>query len=150
MRQWILMSTALLATACAGSNPAAPIDFSLQLAETSPSAGLYEAADPVTGSKVWLHGTPLLTNADVERASVTRDEHGMSAVEIWVVESARPRFREATRNHMRKPIAIVVDGKVAVVAEIKSVLSSRFVIAGRYTPEEAAAVAAGITASRRP
>jgi SecD/SecF fusion protein len=53
-------------------------------------------------------------------------------------------MREATRNHLGKPVAILIDGEVVAAPTIKSPIGEAAVISGDFTQSDAQRIASGM------
>ncbi|MFT3879559.1 MAG: hypothetical protein QM703_07860 [Gemmatales bacterium] len=121
-------------------------------AETKLGKGLVEAV--IQGKKeekVYLHPNAELTHQDIESAFV--DSFGSSANEYMVQvaftkEGAR-KMTALSKEHLHKPLAILIDGKVVSAPVIASELSNGCVIAGNFKKEEAERIAKQLSAQRK-
>jgi preprotein translocase subunit SecD len=53
-------------------------------------------------------------------------------------------MRQATSAHVGRPVAIVIDGKVAIAPVVRSAISNSATMTGDYSQAEAEAIAEGI------
>ena len=116
----------------------------IRLAETQPGAGLTEATIPASGQKVYLHESSVITNADVIDAHVEPDANGRPSVAIRVTPDAAVRLENATREHIGKPMAVIVNGTLVSAPRVDGVIRERVAIFGYYTQAEAEQIAAGL------
>ena len=116
----------------------------MRLAETAPGAGLTEATIPASGQKIYLHESSVITNADVIDAHVENDVNGHPSVAIRVTPDAAVRLENATRDHIGKLIAVLVNGTVVSAPRLTGVLRQDAAIFGRFTQAEAQEIAAGL------
>ena len=117
----------------------------MRLAETEPGVGLTEVTIPASGQKIYLHESSVITNADVVDAHVENDVDGNPSVAIRVTPDAAVRLENATRGHIGKPIAVLVNGTVVSAPRLTGVLRQEAAIFGRFTQAEAEQIAAGMT-----
>ena len=117
----------------------------VRLAETQPGVGLTEATVPASGQKIYLHESSVITNADVIEAHVESDVNGNPSVTIRVAPDAAVRLENATREHIGKPLAILVNGTVVSAPILRGVLRQDAAIFGTFTQAEAEQIAAGLT-----
>jgi len=117
----------------------------MRLAETQPGAGLTEATIPASGQKIYLHQSSVITNADVIEAHVENDVNGHPSVAIRVTPDAAVRLENATREHIGKPLAVLVNGTVVSAPTLRGVLRQDAAIVGTFTEAEAGKIAAGLT-----
>lgn len=80
----------------------------------------------------------VLLGQDVEWASaLLNEQYSDWQVSITLTELAEDIFREYTRNHIGKPLGIVLDGKVLSIPVINQELGREAVIQGNFTEAEA-------------
>jgi preprotein translocase subunit SecD len=114
-------------------------------AETKPADGLTEATEAGTGMKVYLHKSADLTNEDVAQARVTEAALGRPAIEFVLTAEGAKKMARLTEQHLDKPVALVVEGKVLSAPTIRDKLSTKATITGRFTKEEAEKIVKGLT-----
>lgn len=115
----------------------------IRLAETAPAAGLIEAVVSGSNERIYLHPTPLATDADVTSASVIDlggSQFGVG-VSVTFSDSASARMLNGTSTHLGRPVAIVLDGEVISAPTLRAPISSSAVISG-ITADSAKALAA--------
>ena len=133
----------------AGGTVQAAVRFEVRLAEDQPTAGL-EAARVATSSRtVYLHREVIVTNADIERSTVVP---GATPSQFWIDvrlnAAGAQKMRQATTNHLGKPVAIVIDGDVVSAPTVKSPIGGSAVISGDYTRADADRIAQGMNPNR--
>lgn len=116
----------------------------MRLAETAPGAGLTAVTIPASGQKIYLHESSVITNADVIDAHVANDADGRPSVAIRLTPDAGARLENATREHLGKPIAILVNGVVVSAPRVDGVIGREAQIFGRFTQTEVEEIAAGL------
>ncbi len=125
----------------------AQIHFEVRLAEASAAAGL----DPVSlegdGRVLYLHRQVLVTNSDVADATAVEIGDGF-AVRVTFTPAGAERLRLATGAHLGKPLAVLLDGRLALAPTLRTPLSETAVISGDYTRDAAERIVAGIRHSR--
>lgn len=104
-------------------------------AEREPAEGLAEATVAGTDQKIYLHQQADLTDADIAEARVV-DEQNRPAVEIVFTKDGQAKAAKVSGEHLDKPLAIVVDGKVLAAPVVRSKFSERIIMTGRFTKEE--------------
>ncbi len=107
-----------------------------RLAETERADGLTEAVVPNDGGTIFLHIENVLTDKDVTSVNFGRDESGSVAVTIQIEAAAATRLAQATKAHIGKPIAILLDGKVITAPVIRSEISVTARISGKFSNAE--------------
>jgi preprotein translocase subunit SecD len=94
---------------------------------------------------VYLHPEIVVTNDDIERSSVIG---GDIPSHFWIDVRLNPagaaKMRQATGNHLGKPVAILIDGDVVTAPTLKSPIGAAAVISGDYTQADAQRIAGGM------
>ena len=123
----------------------AQMRFEVRLAEDGPGDGLAEARIDGSDQVVYLHPEVVVANGDIAQSSVVP---GGGPAEFWVsVEFTAPgarKMRQATAEHVGRPIAILVDGEVVAVPRLRSAISTSAVVSGAFRRAEAEAIVDGI------
>jgi preprotein translocase subunit SecD len=92
------------------------------------------------GAPVVLYKDPVITGEYISSAGPTFDQYHQPAVRVTLNGDGGRRMREATRNRVGKPMAIVLfekgKGEVLTVANIQEELGSNFQITGIGSAEE--------------
>ena len=114
----------------------------VRLAETQPAAGLREAVLE-SGLRIYLRPEAVVTGADVTSASVV-DAGGRYSVNVAFSSAAANRLTEATKIHIGRPIAILLNGKVISAPTLRSTIRGSAVITGDFTRAEAERIASGL------
>lgn len=125
------------------SHPRTKIEF--RLAETAPADGLTEATTKEKGEKIYLHKEAVVSESDIRDARVVQNQ-SLHVFEIGVVftnEGAR-KMAEATRNHIGRLMAILIDDQVVVAPRVNSIVEAECQITGQFTKEEAEAIVRGL------
>ena len=131
----------------AGAQPGdkSAVKFEIQRAETEPGKGLTEATVEGSNRKIYLHKEAALTSQDIASAQVTSDEGKKPAVDVRLTAEGKQKLAKLTGQHVGKPLAIMLDGKVLFAPTIRDKISDgKAVITGNFTKEEAAKIAKGI------
>lgn len=110
--------------------------IAFRLADTERADGLTEAVVPNDGRRVFLHQENLLTDKDVTSVTFGRDESGGVDVTIQLKAAAAKKLAAATKSHLGRPIAILLDGKVITAPVVRAEISDRVRITGRFTNAE--------------
>lgn len=124
----------------------AAVRFEVRLAEEQPGAGLREAPVGTTQRIVYLHDEIVVSNADVVSAEVVpgnRDDR--FDVEIRLGAPGDGRMRAATRRHIGRPVALLIDGYVVVAPTVRSEVGDAARLSGDYTRAEAERIVRGVT-----
>jgi len=124
-----------------GRQPAATT-LEVRLAESQPAAGLREAVLE-SGLRIYLRPEAVVTGADVTSASVV-DAGGRYSVNVAFSAAAANRLTEATKIHIGRPIAILLNGKVISAPTLRSTIRGSAVISGDFTRAEAERIASGL------
>jgi preprotein translocase subunit SecD len=124
------------------AKPTLKVEF--RRAEHRPAEGLTEAAVAGTTEKVYLHKSADATNEDIAEAYAGVDSLRKPTVEITFTKKGAIKIGKVTEEHLDKPLAILIDGKVVSAPIIRSKLSQKALIAGNFTKEEVDKLVKGI------
>jgi len=125
-------------------SPGAATRLEVRLAESEPGEGLVEVAVAWREQPIFLHAEPVATEADVASAQVQGQDGADFSIGVVFRADAAARMAEATRGHIGRPMAILVDGEVVMAPVVRGVISDRASITGDFTREEAEAIAVGL------
>jgi hypothetical protein len=124
---------------------AAAIRFEVRLAEDHSTAGLREARVSGTDRVVYLHHEIIATNSDIAQSGVVPgDGPSRFAVRVQFNAAGTAKMRQATANHVGRPIAILLDGEVVTAPVLRSPIGTSAVISGDYTKADAERIVNGI------
>jgi bla regulator protein BlaR1 len=115
----------------------------VRLAEEQAAAGLVEAVVQGSDRRVYLRPGPLVTGTDVASAHVA-NVGGMYSINVTFSTAASNRLAEATKIHLGRPLAILLDGRVIAAPTLRSMIRGSAVINGDFTRAEAERIAAGL------
>ena len=110
--------------------------IAFRLAESERADGLAEAVVPNDGPTVFLHSENVLTDKDVTSVTFGRDENGGVDITIQIEAAAAKRLAAATKAHLGKRLAILLDGKVITAPVVRSEISDQARITGRFSNAE--------------
>ena len=123
----------------------AAMRFEVRLAEEGPAPGLREASVGLQPRLVYVHDEAILTNADIAGALVVAGASPEQfGVEIRLSERGSASMRAATRNHIGRPVALMLDGFVVVAPTVRSEIGDVGVLTGDYSRSEAERIVRGI------
>jgi len=97
------------------------------------SAG--NGGEPVTNYYI-LSRSSAVTGRDLRGAEPGRDENGAPDVNFTLTREGGQRFYAFTSEHVGQPLAIVLDGKVQEVANIREAIRDSGRISGRFTEQQ--------------
>jgi preprotein translocase subunit SecD len=137
----LLCCVTLAAWAAAADKPAVKVEF--RRAEVKPAEGLTEATVKGTEQKVYLHKVAELTNDDITGAGVIADKKA-TVVEVELTTAGQKKLAQLTKEHLGKPLAILIDGKVIAAPVVKAEITGNARINGSFTREEAERIVKGI------
>jgi bla regulator protein BlaR1 len=115
----------------------------IRLAESLPAAGLREALLDGSDRRVYVRPDAVVTGADITSARVT-DAGGLYSISVTFSDAAATRLAEATKIHVGRPIAILLDGRLISAPTLRSMIRGSAVITGDFTRAEAERIAAGL------
>lgn len=120
--------------------------FELRLAYFEPDADRSQYTVPGSEQKVFVARQLFASIADVAAARAIDDASGQPAIEITFSPNSAKRVEELTQQHLNKPVAILVDGKLLTAPIIQDRFGSVSIITGRFSREEAERIAHKIEA----
>ena len=94
---------------------------------------------PSLDEKDWflVEKVPIITGAGIKNAYTSQDEFGQPSVSFELNDEASEAFGKATQENIGRALAIVLDKKVVSAPVIRSRITDRGQITGRFTLEEA-------------
>jgi hypothetical protein len=123
----------------------AAVRFEARLAEETPTLGLRAVAVPGTTRSIYLHAQPIVTNSDIAQARIVDgDRPSTYHVAITFTADGAAKMLRATRGHLDRPIAILLDGEVAMAPTVRSPVAGSAVISGDFTRAEVERIVSGI------
>jgi hypothetical protein len=123
----------------------AAVRFEVHLAEENPAVGLREAAIPGTGRTIYLYPEPVVANRDIVEAHVVQgNTPSMFGVSLTFTPEGAARMLRATRSHIGRPLAILIDGEVQTAPAVRSPITTAAVISGNFERNEADRIVGGI------
>jgi hypothetical protein len=124
----------------------AAVRFEVRLAEEKPGPGLREAKVADSGQTVYLHNEVIITNGDIASArAVAVGNTSKFRVDIQFRPSGAEKMRAATAGHIGKPVALLLDGQVAMAPTLRDPITTSAVITGNFSRAQAEKIAAGLT-----
>jgi hypothetical protein len=128
-----------------GATLQAAVRFEVRLAEDGPAAGLREARISGSDRVVYLHQEVIVTNSDIAQSRVVQgDSASRFGVGVEFNAAGAEKMRQATADHIGKPVAVLIDGEVVTAPVLRSPISTVAVISGDYTRAEAERIVNGI------
>ncbi len=122
----------------------AAVRFEVRLAEENPAPGLREAVVSGSERKIYLHQETIVTNSDIAQARVVQSDASTFAVAVTFNTDGAAKMLRASRDHIGRPVAILVDGEVVLAPVVRGPISTSAIISGSYTGAEAERIAAGL------
>jgi hypothetical protein len=126
--------------------PSTPVNIELRLADLSPREGWIEKVVGQTGQKVFVDPQPIITRKDMKSARLLKEGDAGLVIEVTPTKEGAQRLAEATSKNLRKPLAIVVDGRLTAAPRIFAKISGKFAISG-ITADEASKIVRSIQAA---
>ena len=113
--------------------------FELRLTQTTATPGWSPGA--VDGEPLFVAGEPLVTMDDVMDAEAIKNEDATSfQIRLDLKSSAGDRLAAATKDHTGRPVAILIDGRVASAPKLSGPLQSAIGISGSFDEQEVTAL----------
>ena len=123
----------------------AAVRFEARLAEENPARGLRETVIAFTGRKIYLHQEVVVTNSDIAEAHVVQGETAAKfSVSVTFSAEGAAKMLRATRGHLGKPLALLLDGQVVLAPVVRAAIGPSAIISGDYTRAEAERIVGGI------
>ena len=123
----------------------AAVRFEVRLAEDTPAPGLRQAKVAGSDRSVYLYDEAVVTNGDIAAARVVQGrEPSDYSISIEFNRSGADKMRAATRNHIGRPVAVLLDGQVAMAPVLRSPIDASARITGEFTRAQAERIADGI------
>ena len=113
----------------------------IRRAETKAAEGLTEARVPGSKEKIYLHKEVEASNADIAKATVEVDKSFNPAVGLEFTKAGAKKMAALSADHMNKPLAILIDGKVVTAPVIRAKLADKVQITGNFSKAEVEALA---------
>ncbi|QDT45584.1 preprotein translocase subunit SecD [Gimesia alba] len=126
--------------------PDAIVEFFL--AEMKPGEGLEKRSIEEIDRDVWLPAEPILSNQHFMEAQVGMDPEQMPLVTLKLNEEGAAIIRKASREHVDKPLAVVVDGEVIMAPIIRAPMGAEVMITGIKTMDEAKRIARSLSGNK--
>jgi hypothetical protein len=124
---------------------AAAVRLEIRLAEELPRPGL-EARIVSEGRTIYLHREPVVTNEDVAEARVVPGATPSAfGIEITFTALGGERMSRATKAHLGKLVAILIDGQVVTLPRLLAPIGTFAVIDADYTRSEAERIVEGMS-----
>lgn len=122
----------------------AAVRFEIRLAELTAAPGLVETRVGAE-TTIYLHEAVVVSNEHIVSAQVVpRPEGDRFAIDIRLSADGASRLRAATRGHIGKPLALMLEGKVVMAPVVRSEIGDAAVVTGSYAREEAERLARGM------
>ena len=152
----------------AGQIASTDAKLEIRLTEKKPAPGLIKIYSAEYKGNIYLHKTAIVTNHDILEVRVQRhavpeyllefikagkvklhqDVNDLYEVDLKFTKEAGQRLATATENHIGKPMAILVSGKLITAAVLTAQTSDRVVIVKGdwgFTKQEAEQLASSIS-----
>jgi preprotein translocase subunit SecD len=124
----------------------AAVRFEVRLAEDQSAPGLRAARVGTSNRTVYLHPEIVVTNDDIAFSNVIPGNTPSQQfwIDVRLNAAGAAKMRQATTNHLGKPVAILIDGDVITAPTLKSPIGAAAVISGDYTQADAQRIAGGM------
>ena len=121
----------------------ASVRFEIRLAEEIPAPRL-QPATGAGGTTIHLHESAVVTNIDIQGARVIRGSRSGFDVQLMFTPKGAEKISRATRAHVGKPMAILIDGKVVATPTLRGAVASSALINGEFSRVDAERIANGM------
>jgi preprotein translocase subunit SecD len=151
---WVIVASAtfgLLAPDAlqAADKPALPakrVAVEFRLAENEPGPDLIGMPVGDTDEQIYVTKTAALKNGDVAKADARRSQVDPASYEVSIefTEAGGKKMEALSEANLGKRLAVLVDGKVLSAPKLQTKISSRAVITGKISADDARRIARGI------
>ncbi len=108
------------------------------LAETEPASGLTEATTKDKGVRIHLHKEVIVSESDIREVHIAPNQSSpFFEIALHFTDEGARKMADATKKHIGKLLAIVIDGEVVTAPQVTSVIEASGQITGQFTREEA-------------
>jgi preprotein translocase subunit SecD len=152
MRKALILVLGLtsIAVGCKKPPPAKPVSFGIfEIVDCSTS---HTAPIPLRNSdaRYCIAASPVVSEKDIRAAVPGHNEDGNPVLNLYFTRAAGDRMRAATQRLVEKhaQMAIVIDGKLFMAPEVRSVIADSLVVSADFRKEELEELAASLSASR--
>lgn len=123
------------------AKPSDKVTIEFRRAESEPAEGLIEHVVPGGRRKVYVHPGPGITNKQIasvraHRQQIAGASRDILGIAITLTDEGARMMEQMSAKHLRKPIAILIDGKVVMAPILHTRLSRDAVISGNFSEEE--------------
>jgi preprotein translocase subunit SecD len=122
------------------------IKVEFRRAETKPANGLTAAMVEGSKEKIYLHNKAELTAEDIAEAKASLDNAQKLAIDITFTKAGGMKMAKLSEDHLGKPLAVIVDGKVLSAPTIRVIITEKATITGSFTQEEMEKIVVAINA----
>jgi hypothetical protein len=122
----------------------AAVRFEVRLAEHEAVPGLVVAQVVGSDRLIYLHPEIIVSNDDIAQSWVFQGDVAGFGVGVTFLPSGAERMQQATKAHVGRPLAILIDGRVVSVPILRSPISDSAELNGIFTQAEAKRIADGI------
>ena len=139
MSRLIVLMILLVCIGCQKTRPPAVApghQLELRMASVEPYADWIETEMRSSGESVYLDSNAIATGPDFERIRIGMDEKGRPCLNFQVTPSAAVRLATATRAHLGRQMAIVIDGVPELSLYLNTEFGANFQITGEFSFEE--------------
>jgi preprotein translocase subunit SecD len=123
----------------------AAVRLEVRLAEDAPARTLREAPVGNEPRIVYLHDDAVVTNEQISACRVVPGARtDRFAVEVRLTPEGAAAMRAATRGHVGRPLAILIDGLVVMAPTVRSEIADLGVLTGNFTRADAERIVNGL------
>jgi uncharacterized protein (TIGR03067 family) len=134
------------AALCVDEQTTVTVEF--RRAEFKPSDGLEQATVEGSGETIYLHKAAELRNEDIAEAKGNILDDDSLAISVLFTATGRTKMEKLSNEHINRPLAIIIDGKVTSAPVVRGMISERALITGTFTPEEIERILTGLRSER--
>ena len=117
--------------------------FEVRLAKDAPAAGFAKTAMDGYDKPLYISNKVEISEADIAGAKAVSWQ-GKPAIEFELTKAGAEKMRNFTHNHINEKAAMILNGKLTTAPIIRGEISSRGIINGHFTMEQAQNIARGL------
>ena len=145
MKKILILAIVTTLSGCATMrSQTTPITLEFRPGSQSPGAGLIEMTVAGSDQPIYISKDVALSNADVASSRVVSGPNGPQ-IEIVFTKAGAERFAIITKNNIRKPLGILIDGKlISAPIVMEKIAGGKALITGTFSQKEAKRLSDGI------
>ena len=149
---WALAVFLFCVAYAAGQEPPGKSKLKVEFrwADDKPTKGLTEDKGidlSCSDKKYYLHKSAVLANADISKTRLTKANAApddLYIIEAYLCKEAGEKLAKSSKENLKKPLVVLVDGKVVAAMVVMNPLTDVVPITGLFTEAEGQRIVKGI------